>query len=346
VLKRFIVWGTGLILFVALALLIAWSQLVGYMAQPLTISSSLIIQVDKGATLSRVAAALQRAGVLDNTQWFKLYARLQDAGRSIKAGEYLLTPEHSLASVLDMMVKGLVLQHQLTLLEGKTVKDYMALMADGESLKLQRAPDSELELTTRLGIHSASAEGWFFPDTYRYIAGDSDLDILGRAYERMKQVLDEEWAGRAQDLPLKSPYEALILASIIEKETGAADERADIAGVFIRRLQKGMRLQTDPTVIYGLRDRYDGNLTRKDLRRRTPFNTYLIKGLPPTPIASPGREAIHAALHPGKGNAVYFVAKGNGYHQFSETLAQHNRAVQRYQMRRRRNDYRSSPDQQ
>ncbi len=194
-----------------------------------------------------------------------------------------------------------------------------------------------------LGLSETPLEGWIYPDTYSYTKGTRDIDVLRRAYQRMQQVLAEEWEARSQPLPLSSPYEALILASIVEKETGAPEERAAIAGVFVRRLQKNMRLQTDPTVIYGMGDNYRGNIRRSDLTRYTPYNTYKIDGLPPTPIANPGREAIHASLHPAPGKALYFVAKGDGRHQFSATLVEHNRAVQVYQKRQRRQDYRSSP---
>mgnify|MGYP000117690741 FL=1 len=201
---------------------------------------------------------------------------------------------------------------------------------------------SNQEIEKLLGLEATShLEGQFYPDTYNFHKGDSDLDILKRAHNRLKTILGEEWAARQKDLPLESAYEALILASIIEKETGVPEERPEIAGVFVRRLQKKMRLQTDPTVIYGLGDNYQGNITRKHLRQDTIYNTYRISGLPPTPIALVGRAAIHAALNPKPGKSLYFVAKGDGSHYFSATLEEHNKAVRKFQLKRR-SDYRSS----
>ena len=193
-----------------------------------------------------------------------------------------------------------------------------------------------------LELDVSSLEGWFYPDTYIFPRGTTDIEILKQAYSRMNEVLDEEWSDKDKDLPFDTRYEALILASLIEKETGVAHERSEIAGVFVRRLQKGMRLQTDPTVIYGLGSEFDGNLTRAHLLEETPYNTYRINGLPPTPIAAPGRDAIRAAVNPAEGNALYFVGRGDGAHQFSATLEEHNAAVRKYQIEQRAPDYRSS----
>ncbi len=213
-----------------------------------------------------------------------------------------------------------------------------------EEEKLQKSlnglPDPIL--IERLGVEGNSLEGWFFPDTYQYTVDMSDADILKAAHRKMQLILDEEWQQRDQNLPYKNAYEALIMASIVEKETGAAEERPAIAGIFVRRLQKGMKLQTDPTVIYGLGDAYKGNLTRKHLLEDTPYNTYTRTGLPPTPIALPGREAIHAAMHPQQGDSLFFVGKGDGHHYFSATLAEHEKAVRQYQLTRKK-DYHSAP---
>jgi UPF0755 protein len=190
----------------------------------------------------------------------------------------------------------------------------------------------------------SEAEGWFFPDTYTYVSGMKISDVLRQAHSRMRTILDEEWQKRAADLPYKNPYEALVMASIVEKETGAAHERKQIAGVFIRRMKTGMKLQTDPTVIYGLGKNFTGDLKRSHLKEYTPWNTYVIDGLPPTPIAWPSRAAINAALNPASGTAVFFVAKGDGTHVFSETMEQHQSAINEYQLRRKAN-YQSSPGQ-
>ena len=205
-------------------------------------------------------------------------------------------------------------------------------MSDSDVFDIELADASTAELMQRIGIEDDNPEGWLFPDTYLFDRGTSDVEILSRAHRRMREVLDEEWAKREQGLPLETPYQALTLASIVEKETGLASERPQIAGVFVRRLQKGMKLQTDPTVIYGMGDDFDGNIRREDLTRPTPYNTYVIQGLPPTPIALPGREAINAVLHPADGDALYFVARGDGSHHFSATLDEHNCAVRHYQL--------------
>jgi UPF0755 protein len=235
--------------------------------------------------------------------------------------------------VLERLVSGKTIQYPVTLVEGWTFRQAVDHIAEdpryGDLLG-----KSDADLMAALGRGGEHPEGRFFPDTYAFPRAATGLDVLRRALERMDQVLAEEWAARAPDLPIDSPYEALILASIVEKETGLAEERPAIAGVFTRRLQKGMRLQTDPTVIYGMGERFDGDIRRADLREATPYNTYVITGLPPTPIALPGRAAIHAALNPEPGEALYFVARGDGGHVFSATLEEHNAAVRKYQLSR------------
>jgi UPF0755 protein len=244
--------------------------------------------------------------------------------------------------MLGLWRRGEVVQYSLTLVEGWSFRQVRTALERQSKLELTLTGLSDAQLMARLGYPGVNPEGRFFPDTYRFVRGMSDLDLLKQAYVRLEQVLAEEWQGRADGLPYKAPYDALIMASIIEKETGVPEERGEIAGVFVRRLRIGMRLQTDPTVIYGLGERYNGKLTRAHLREPTAYNTYVIDGMPPTPIAMVGREAINAALHPVAGKSLYFVARGDGSHVFSNSLEAHNRAVREYQLTRRE-DYRSSP---
>ena len=242
-----------------------------------------------------------------------------------------LTP----AALLDLLVSGKVIEYSLTLVEGWTFAQVLEATRSHPVLVQSLAPDAGPgDVMTALGHPGEHPEGRYFPDTYQFPRGTTDLQVLARSYDRMAEVLAREWDARAEGLPITDPYEALTLASIVEKETGRAEERPAIAGVFVRRLEKGMLLQTDPTVIYGLGDAFDGNLRRRDLERDTPYNTYTRAGLTPTPICMPGRDAIHAVLHPADGDALYFVATGDGGHHFSATLSEHNRAVRRYQLNR------------
>ncbi|MFZ1576672.1 MAG: endolytic transglycosylase MltG [Chromatiaceae bacterium] len=291
-----------------------------------------LFEIPLGMSLRTLAEELTALGVLDQPYYFLALAYLRgDAGR-VKAGEYEISPGMTPVALLDKLVKNQVYQRSLTLIEGWTLAQLLAALAKDDRLvgKLEGATPQDLMAT--LGRAGQHPEGRFFPDTYRFTKGTSDLDILGRAAQAMDRVLAGEWRDRAPGLPLESPDQALVLASIIEKETGQVSERPAIAGVFIRRLQLGMRLQTDPTVIYGLGAAFDGDLHRADLTRDTPYNTYTRYGLPPTPIALPGRAAIHATLHPAAGDSLYFVAKGDGGHWFSATLEEHNQAVRRYQL--------------
>ncbi len=297
--------------------------------------------VESGASLYAVANDLKEKHVL---QWPKVwvnYARVADL-TSIKAGEYAFDKTESPLSLLTKLNEGKVVQYQVTLIEGSSFNTILLALHENKKITKTVSRENVLEVLQSENVKIGHVEGWFYPDTYHFSLGDTDLSILLRAYEKMKFTLSKEWLEKEKGLPYKNAYEALIMASIVEKETGAAHERSQIAGVFVRRLQKGMRLQTDPTVIYGMGDSYDGNIRRKDLRTPTPYNTYTIKGLPPTPIAMPGQAAIHAALHPKAGESLYFVAKGDGTHQFSNSIEAHNKAVREYQ-KKRRSDYRSSP---
>jgi UPF0755 protein len=304
---------------------------------------SLIFEVRRGASFPQVAADLKDRGIVANPYYLLALARQRgDQGR-LKAGEIELTRFMLPADLLGRLTSGRSIEYPITLVEGRTFRQAVAaILQDGHfGSDLQDLTDESL--MAALGRRGEHPEGRFFPDTYRFPRHTTGLEVLRRAAERMDRVLQDEWDRRAEGLPLKTPYEALILASIVEKETAVPAERPAIAGVFVRRLQQGMRLQTDPTVIYGLGTRYDGNLRRADLLEATPYNTYAIQGLPPTPIALPGREAIHAALHPADGESLYFVARGDGTHAFSATLDQHNRAVREYQLRRPLNGRAATP---
>ena len=241
-----------------------------------------------------------------------------------------------------MWQRGEVVQYSLTLVEGWNFRQVRSALAKHEKIEQTLDGLSDSEVMAKLGHEGVFPEGRFFPDTYRFVRGMTDAQLLEKAYDRLDKVLAQEWEQRDPAVPYATPYQALIMASLVEKETGVPQERGQIAGVFVRRMKIGMPLQTDPTVIYGLGERYTGKLTRAHLREPTPYNTYTIPGLPPTPIAMVGREAIHAALHPADGTSLYFVAKGDGSHTFSDDLDAHNSAVREFQIKRRA-DYRSSP---
>ncbi len=313
-----------------------------YLHQPMDFDAQ-SVDIAAGSGFSTITARLQQQDLISQPKIWKIYARLTGKATRVQAGEYLFESGLSPVAMLDKLVRGDVIQHQITLVEGWTFKQLLQALAAEEKLEHQLTGLTIAEIMAKLGHEEEHPEGRFFPDSYQFTSGTSDEDILRRAYLRLSTILEEEWQQRGKDLPYKNAYQALIMASIVEKETGQASERPEIAGVFVRRLQMGMRLQTDPTVIYGLGDSYKGNIRRKHLKQSTPYNTYVIRGLPPTPIAMVGREAIHAALHPNEGKSLYFVAKGDGSHFFSDTLEQHNLAVRRYQLKRVE-QYRSSPN--
>jgi UPF0755 protein len=300
---------------------------------PLNIAESgLIYEIASGTSLKQLAFDLQRRGITAHPRYLIWLGRELDLAHRLQAGEYRITPGMTPESLLRKLAGGEVIQHAITLIEGQTFRDVLALVESKDDIVQTLDGVSVEEVMTRLGHEGENPEGRFLPDTYYFPQGTTDLAFLARAYNAMERHLAEAWAARDEGLPLNTPYEALTLASIVEKETGVAEERPVIAGVFIRRLQKGMRLQTDPTVIYGLGDRFDGNLHASDLRSDTPYNTYTRDGLPPTPIAMPGTASIHAVLHPDKGDALFFVANGNGGHYFSRTLKEHELAVKKFQL--------------
>jgi UPF0755 protein len=310
--------------------------------QPLALpEASRTILVAQGETLTSVVNSLAKEGVIRNPEWLLLFAKLQKQ-TSIRAGEYELQQGLTGETLLQRLASGRVVQYQITFIEGSTLADNMKILAAQKKLIDDVDNISDDQYRTIFGFSPSEAEGWFFPDTYTYVSGMKISDVLRQAHNRMRTILDEEWQKRAGDLPYKNPHDALVMASIVEKETGAASERKQIAGVFVRRLRMGMKLQTDPTVIYGLGKDFNGDLKRSHLKEYSPWNTYVIDGLPPTPIAWPSRAAINAALNPSHGKALFFVAKGDGTHVFSETLGQHQNAINEYQMRRK-SDYQSSP---
>ncbi len=303
---------------------------------------SLSYKVPAGASLAKVSVDLENKGVIPSARLLRIYARLTEQ-TGIRRGEFLLDGQLNSISLLEKLRSDDVVQHHITLLEGWRYQQALDYMHSKTNIKAELKGLNWEEQKKKLGIDLAHPEGYFFPDTYRYQDGESDVDILRRAHKKLMAILQQEWLKKADALPYRSMEEALIMASIIEKETAKDSEREMIAGVFVRRMQKNMRLQTDPTVIYGMGDRYKGNIRRRDLREATPYNTYVIKGLPPTPIALVAERSIYAALHPDNSRYLFFVAKGDGSHQFSATLDQHNKAVREYQIEKRKANYRSAP---
>lgn len=295
--------------------------------------------VERGASIDSIARDLEREGLLERALYLRIHGRLSGLASRIQAGEYRLDAATTPRSLLDDMAAGRVVQHELTVVEGWTFRQLLeALWAHDRIRPTLRGLD-DTAIMERLEKPDTAPEGWFFPDTYHFPSGTTDLAFLRRAHQAMERELAAAWDARQDDLPLDSPYQALILASIIEKETGLASERRDVAGVFVRRLRRGMLLQTDPTVVYGLGihgldDDFDGVLLRRHLRQDHPHNTYTRPGLPPTPIALPGRESLRAAVDPAPGDTLYFVADGDGGHVFSRTLDEHNRAVRAYRRSR------------
>jgi len=336
---------TGLLMivfFAGLSLAYVWLSFTSWLNTPLAISpQGFHYELDSGKSLSHLSQDLASQKILAHPRWLNWYARFYQKEK-IHPGEYLLDASLTPVSLLEKLNKGDVVLHQVTFLEGwnfKQVIDALNAQPDIKHLLTDKPDSKRLEI---LNLPIEHLEGWFFPDTYRFSRGTSDVEILTQAYAAMRKNLDALWANKSANLPYRNEYEALIMASIIEKETGHEGERDKIAGVFVRRLQIRMPLQTDPTVIYGMGETYKGKISRDDLKRPTTYNTYTIQGLPPTPIAIPGKASLFAALNPDSGKSLYFVAKGDGTSEFSETLIDHQRAVVRYQLKRT-TDYRSTP---
>jgi UPF0755 protein len=299
-----------------------------------------VFELTRGASLNSLAGQLVSEGVLDNSLPFKLYGRITRVDKSLKAGEYYLEPNTNTFELFERLQRGATLQRSFTFVEGWSYRELFAALKEERTLTWNT---DEAELRSLLNLSKDHFEGMFFADTYFFSKGQSVSELLIASNQKLHEVLEQEWSQREDNLPLANAYEALILASIVEKETGLASERPLIAGVFVNRLRKKMRLQTDPTVIYGIGESYNGNITKKHLQTYTPYNTYRIPALPPTPIAIVGRESIHAVMHPKKSDYLYFVAKGDGSHYFSPSFEEHQNAVKSYQWKRV-NDYRSSPN--
>jgi len=313
-----------------------WMDYQRFVGAPLVVTAQTpSVDVAKGSNLRDVVGQLREQHVTSTgpLYWRVLAEQLRVAGR-LHAGEYALTAGMTPRDLLLNMAAGKVLQRNFTIVDGWSFRDLRQALAKADRLRQDGASLDDAVLMAKIGADGEMPEGRFLPETYAYVKGDSDLDILRRAHAAMAKTLDTMWAQRDKDLPLATPYDALILASIVEKETGRAEERARITGVFTRRLQTHMLLQTDPTVIYGMGDSYAGSIHKSDLTTDTPYNTYTRPGLPPTPIAMPGKPAIEAALHPVAGTELYFVAKGDGTHVFSTTLDEHNHNVACYQLKR------------
>ena len=289
-----------------------------------------VFKLKKGSGIGQISQQLAQQQIIPNALHFKILARVQNKSHRLKAGEYQLLPSMSIAALLDLFVSGKTLQYQLSIIEGKTFSELRRAIQQHPNLVQTLREEDYKNIMQKLGSTKTNPEGWFYPDTYNFPRKTTDLQFLQRAYKKMQQYLQTAWQGREKNSLIKTPYEALILASIVEKETGIPEERPLIAGVFLNRLKIDMLLQTDPTVIYGMGEKYKGNIRKSDLKRDTAYNTYTRKGLTPTPIAIPSLDAIQAVLHPQKTEAFYFVADGTGGHAFSKTYQEHKKAVVQY----------------
>jgi len=305
-----------------------------FLSAPIVKQQPLVFEVKAGSGANAVLSQLV-SEELTSQEWFgRIFLKLHPELTQVKAGRYLLSPSMTIHDVFELLVSGKQIQYTFTIVEGLTFNQVVRMLLQHGEIDITDLKGlNDKQIFEALDLKYDHAEGALFADTYHFPAGYNAAELLRRSHQRLLAVLEEEWSERQSNLPYQTPYQALIMASIIEKETALESERATIAGVFVRRLQKKMRLQTDPTVIYGIGENFDGNITRKHLRTDTPYNTYTRRGLPPTPIAIVGREAIHAALNPEPGSALYFVAKGDGSHQFSDTLEEHNQAVKKYQLK-------------
>lgn len=326
-----------LICLAAISVAVAAADYFAYLDKPINLpAEKTTFVIEKGWSASRVSQKLIDQGIIDNKMWFDLHARLEGKANQIKTGEFEIEQGLTPPQLLDVFLQGQSKQYSFNIIEGSTYIQVIERLKNAENLQNDIADLSDEQIMEKIGKPGMHPEGLFLSETFQFPRNSTSLQFLQRAADALDEVLAEEWEKRAPDLPLNTPYEALILASIVEKETAVAEERPLIAGVFLSRLKKKMRLQTDPTVIYGIGPSFDGNIRRADLKRDTPYNTYTRGGLPPTPIAMVGREAIHAVMHPTDTTALYFVSKGDGTHKFSDTVEEHNEAVRQYQLNRKK----------
>ncbi|MGB5166394.1 MAG: endolytic transglycosylase MltG [Woeseiaceae bacterium] len=336
--KRMLLIIAVLLAILLTGLIVGSLQFNRFLETPVTVpANGASFEIKPGSSLAKVSKQLAEQGIIEKPAWFRRYGSWAGEAAAIQAGDYRIEPGTTPAELLQQFASGAVQLYSFTIIEGWNHWELLQALHDHPEIAADLQDDQWPAFIAELGSEASSPEGLFLPETYSFPRGTSDKVVLTQAFELMQEALAEEWQGRAENLPIETPYEALVLASIIEKETARADERARISGVFVRRLQKRMRLQTDPTVIYGLMPDFNGNLTRKNLRADTPYNTYTRGGLPPTPIAMPGRAAINAALHPADGEELFFVATGlgDGSHKFSATKEEHDAAVQEYLKRLR-----------
>ena len=315
-----------------------FQQLQQVMQQPVNVQSDQLLTIERGTTGNKLAGLLEKERILDNAELLSWLLKLHPELNKVKAGTYSLNGVKTVEDLLKLLNSGKEAQFNVQFIEGNTFKNWRKHLENASHLKQTLKDKSEQEIFQLLALPKVSKaidewmkiDGWLYPDTYNYTPNSTDLELLQRAAERMKKALDKAWNERDKGLPLENPYEMLILASIVEKETGIAAERPQVASVFINRLKAKMKLQTDPTVIYGMGEDYNGNIRKKDLETPTPYNTYVIDGLPPTPIAMPSEDALQAVAHPAQTEFYYFVADGKGGHKFSRNLNEHNKAVQEY----------------
>ncbi|CAG74706.1 probable aminodeoxychorismate lyase [Pectobacterium atrosepticum SCRI1043] len=323
--------GLLIIAAVVLMLLVAWQKMQRFADSPLAIENETIFTLPAGTGREGLETLLLDQKIITDGAFFPWLLRIEPELAKFKAGTYRFTTGMTVREMLALLSSGKEAQFTIRFVEGSRLKEWIVTLLQAPYIKHALADKTEQDIATQLEINDkANPEGWFYPDTYSYTAGTSDSALLQRAHQRMKKTVDDVWKGREEGLPYKTPDELLTMASIIEKETAINEERTQVASVFINRLRLGMRLQTDPTVIYGMGDDYKGVITRKALDTPTPYNTYVIIGLPPTPIAMPGKASLDAAAHPAKTSYLYFVADGKGGHSFTTNLADHNRAVKVY----------------